>query len=618
MNCKLLTILSVLLLALTAQADNKAFKKAQEQAQAIQLDDTYLYGMGVGNTYTDADRNALQDLLSKISVNMTSQIDIVTEEINENGNINSKNAMQAVINTYASGTLSNTENLQLSDDPQAQVMRFVKKSEIEKIFAQRVERVRDYMRMAATSEKRLSIDDALRYYYWAFNLLKSVQHASAVTAKVNGEDVHPLQWIPQHMNDIMSDIKVRVSSVEDNLVELLVTYQDKPVTSLEFNYYDGMSWVQNTGARDGLAEMEMRPGASTDNLQLRFEYEFRGEARQDSELEQVMQVFKSTPLKRSSYTIKNATKKERKEVQKEFQQVVKAEADAPNTNAAEVKADRSKELTKVVERIVASIKSKKYDDVKDCFTPEGYDMYLKIINYGQASLMGTPTFSFYPMLDKLVCRGIPMKFTFKNNNRTFVETVTFTFNQDKKIESLAFALDQAAREDIFNKAVGYWNDSIRMILANFLENYKTAFALKRLDYLESIFDDNAVIITGSIVKPAAKVRENEQFVNNKLVRYNKRNKSEYMRSLKQCFGSNQFINIRFADNDISRMSRQYGATYGIQIKQDYYSSSYSDTGYLFLMIDMNNPQQPIIKVRTWQPERDPSLSHGMISFFIAQ
>jgi hypothetical protein len=100
---------------------------------------------------------------------------------------------------------------------------------------------------------------------------------------------------------------------------------------------------------------------------------------------------------------------------------------------------------------VAAIKAKKFTDVQDCFTPEGYDMYQKLINYGQASLVGSPTFSFYPMQDKTICRGIPMKFSFKNNNRTFIETVTFTFNEDKKIESMAFALDKEARNDIFNK-----------------------------------------------------------------------------------------------------------------------------------------------------------------------
>ncbi len=617
---RIILSLCALLLSVGAEADNKAFKRQQQQAQQVMADDSYLYGTGFGNTYADADQRALQDLLSKISVSVSSSIDIKTEEVNLNGQVDSKNVMQAVVNSYAHGALNNTENLQLSDEPEVQVMRYVKKTEVDKIFNERIERVRDYVRSGMNSEKNGCIDDALRYYYWGYNLLKSVQHPGSVTVRVDGQEVHPLQWIPQHINDVMGGVTAQVCSVEDNVMELMIKYADKPVTSLEFCYYDGMGWSARTAARDGMAEVEMRPGANMDNLRLRFEYEFRGEARQDPDLEQVMQVFKSTPFRKATYTIKTGTKKERKEAQKELQQAVEAESAAPNTNAVAVRQQDTKPLLKPVERIVAAIKDKKYDSVQDCFTPEGWEMFQKLINYGKASLVGTPTFSFYSMLDKTVCRGIPMKFTFKNNHRSFIETVTFTFNSEQKIESLAFALDQAARDDIFNKGVSpstgksLWNDSVRMVMACFLENYKTAFALKRLDYIESIFDDNAVIITGSYVKKAPQqAGENQKVFNDKVVNINVKSKHEYLRSLKRCFGSNEFINIRFADNDINRMSRKYGETFGIQIKQDYYSSNYSDTGYLFLMIDMNNPNKPIIKVRTWQPERDPSLSTPNLS-----
>ena len=78
-----------------------------------------------------------------------------------------------------------------------------------------------------------------------------------------------------------------------------------------------------------------------------------------------------------------------------------------------------------------------------------------------------------------------------------------------------------------------------------------------------------------------------------------------MKNLSRCFGANEFINIRFANNDVVKLGKG-GETYGIQIAQDYYSSTYGDKGYLFLEVDVNNPEQPIIKVRTWQPEKDPN------------
>ena len=59
----------------------------------------------------------------------------------------------------------------------------------------------------------------------------------------------------------------------------------------------------------------------------------------------------------------------------------------------------------------------------------------------------------------------------------------------------------------------------------------------------------------------------------------------------------------------------YGEVYGIQIRQDYYSINYGDTGYLFLFVDLNDPNNPIIKVRTWQPDRDPDFGlYGLGDF----
>jgi hypothetical protein len=222
--------------------------------------------------------------------------------------------------------------------------------------------------------------------------------------------------------------------------------------------------------------------------------------------------------------------------------------------------------------------------------------------------MGDPTVKFYKLGDRTICRSVPMRFTFKNNNRVFVEDVTFTFNKDQKIESVAFGLDQAARDDIFNRERGpAWTDSIRMVIATFLENYKTAFALKRLEYIRSIFDDNAIIIVGHVTRQQSKRGDSREFSDNKLVKYNRQDKNTYLRNLERSFKSNEFINIRFTDNEVVRQGKG-GDTFGIQIHQDYYSSSYSDTGYLFLMVDLNEIDAPCIKVRTWQPNRDPNIN----------
>jgi hypothetical protein len=88
------------------------------------------------------------------------------------------------------------------------------------------------------------------------------------------------------------------------------------------------------------------------------------------------------------------------------------------------------------------------------------------------------------------------------------------------------------------------------------------------------------------------------------VHYNRYDKNEYLKHLSYSFKSKEYINIKFNDNEI-RKSGKGGEVYGIQIQQDYFSSNYGDSGYLFLLIDMNDTTEPVIHVRTWQPEKNP-------------
>jgi hypothetical protein len=124
-----------------------------------------------------------------------------------------------------------------------------------------------------------------------------------------------------------------------------------------------------------------------------------------------------------------------------------------------------------------------------------------------------------------------------------------------------------------------------------------------------VFDDDAVIITGTVVRRANRAvsLENQSHISqegNLIIKKNRQTKDEYLRNLKRCFQRNEFVNIRFSDNEVRKLGAG-GESYAIQISQDYYSSTYGDKGYLMLMVDINDPTRPIIKLRTWQPEKDP-------------
>ena len=605
---KTIWMILMLLLPLTSLAQT-----AEERAEQMKANAEYICGEGWGETYNSADQAALADLISKISLNISNSFEIKEEEFNTNSSFDSKTAITSVMNSYAQATLTNTFNLVISNTPQTHVLRYIRKSEVNKIFDERKEKVFDYVRSAMRAEEKAKIDDALRNYYWAFAMVRSLQYPNSVKMTIDGVQRLLVTWIPQQIEEIMSNLSTKIASKDGNEINLFIKYKGEPVTSLDYTYFDGQTWSNLYSAKDGMGIVELRPGVEINSLQLKYEYEYADQCQIDKELESVMQLFKGTSFKNASVYINNLDKKSAvsSEAKKEFEKSVKTESAANLETLSKV--ENEKELAGIMTRVINAIKAKDYDSVSDCFSEDGLEMYKKLLNYGQARLLGDPQFSFYTMGKRVVCRSIPMAFSFKNNRRKFVEDVTFTFDENKKIECVAFGLGSQAKTDIFDKGVGAWSDYAKMVIATFLENYKTAFALKRLDYLESVFDDNATIITGHIIKKAPKVAmEGESFINsnNKLIKYTRQTKSEYMRKLKMCFQSNQFINIRFADNDVVKMGAG-GETYGIQIKQDYYSTNYGDHGYLFLMVDFNDPDNPSIKVRTWQPDRNPNINSNL-------
>jgi hypothetical protein len=580
-----------------------ALAQGSDQIENIKNAADYIWGQGYGATVKEADQEALANLMSKISVQISNDFVIDEREVNTSAGNDAQSTVQNVVRTYSQGTLKNTRSVIVSEGPPtAAVIRYIKRSELEKVFEERKDMVEYYVMSARSAEKAGRLDAALRQFYWASCMLKSLQNPASVKLTIDGMKVPAAMWIPEQIRNILGQIKCEVTKIEGQNVTLLFTYQGKPVTSLDFHYWDGMNYSNIFSAKDGIMEVEMRPGAPTNKFNVQYEYEFKSQMRQDPELEQVMNIFNTVKYKEAIVTVTAGSKAELKQAQATLQEAVSEMAVA--THAVQVA--QPKPFLKNIEQVVNAIKQKNYESVKDMFTDDGYEMFDKLVHYGNASLIGNPNLQFYQLGERTICRSVPMKFSFKNNKRSFVEDVTFTFNKDEKIESVAFGLDKTARDDIFQRETP-WSEDVRMQLATFLENYKTAFALKRLDYIRSIFDDDAIIIVGHMTKQAKKNMENGKYVDNQLVKYTRLDKNTYINNLERSFKSNQFINIRFTDNDVKKMGVGED-TYGIQIHQDYYSSTYADTGYLFLMVDLNDVDQPIIKVRTWQPNRDPNVN----------
>jgi hypothetical protein len=580
-----------------------------ERIELIKEDARFIFGEGRGDTPGDADKAALANLLSKIGTTVESSFAMTEEETSDSDGLDSQRSVKSVMNTYSQATLNNTQTLGYKErNGEYYQVRYMTRDELEKMFEHRLDRVEDYVRTALRSEERGRVDDALRFLNWAYVLLHSLQYPAEVKMRVEGEDRLLVNWIPTRITEILNNVEVSVAEVTpENEVDIFFTYKGKPAAGIDYTYWNGKINTAVNSAKDGMGRLSFPPDYPVNDVMLVVETSYADACQSDRELQSMIGSFKplSFPASRKQVGVEGKQLKADKGARKDFQaQVIAGKREGvtplPKKEAAEYDA--------LLKEVLKSVKNKGYNPAPSMFTEEGLEMFKGLLHYGNATILGEPSPGFYPFGERVVARSVPMKFTFKNNRRSFVEDVTFTFSPDKKIESVAFGLGGAAREDIFNQGVGAWSDSVKMVIVTFLENYKTAFALKRLDYIRSIFDENAYIIVGHKLQ---KLQMNAGDGGGMSVvpdyTFVEKNKEEYMKQLEKCFKSNEFVNINFSDNDIQK-SAYGGDTFGIQIRQDYYSEHYGDQGYLFLFVDLNEADKPIIKIRTWQPERNPDLT----------
>ena len=606
---KILVTVLILSKLIPSNAQSIDFIKANRQ--------TYIWGEGIGSTVKEADQTALADIIGQISTQVESTATGTTTEVNKDF----KKTWNDVVKTYSSATLKNTERIIVQNEPDAKVFRYVKRSEIARIFESRKNKIIELAHNGETALKNLQIADALRYFYWSQTLLRSHPDASDIKMVCNsGKEELLITWLPVQINAIFDGLSVKVQQIEkketySNFV-LDIRYGNRPVNNFDYVYWGGQDWSNIVSAKDGLGIVELPKIQNGTEIRLKAEYVFDNEANVDLELRDVMQKIPEVSYKNcyinvglkasSAENIKPLNFIETKTTS--TAQISKSNL-ATNTGALSILTNVA-DKEAIITKLIAAINSKIYKNAESLFTADGYSVFQSLLQYGNAKILKNNPLKYYQFGEQVIGRSMPMSFNFKTNNRTFVEDVVFYFDKDNKISNLTFGLAKKAVDDIASNK--RWSEGVRMQLINFMENYKTAYALKRIEYIEKIFSDDALIITGRVTK--FNNSSENRYSNNNIVKFNRVSKTQYLKNLKYSFASNEFINLRFADN-IVKQSGKSSNIYGIQIKQDYFSSSYGDTGYLFLLIDFTDSVAPQIHVRTWQPEKNADGSiYGLSDF----
>ena len=199
-------------------------------------------------------------------------------------------------------------------------------------------------------------------------------------------------------------------------------------------------------------------------------------------------------------------------------------------------------------------------------------------------------------------RGIPVDML-EADDKEARQELTLDFQPDGKISNVAIAISMHRYDQIMQEQQSEIDYARRQIIVNFVENFRTAYNRKDMDMLNSVFSDKALIITGKVVKekPYSDI-DRMTLANNKVV-YIKQSKQEYLRNLSNVFKITKYINVKFDEIEVVQHPK-YDDIYGVTLKQYWHTNRYSDEGYLFLLIDFRDSDNPQIQVRTWQPYKN--------------
>ena len=204
---------------------------------------------------------------------------------------------------------------------------------------------------------------------------------------------------------------------------------------------------------------------------------------------------------------------------------------------------------------------------------------------------------------------IPLIITPEDENfglGTYQEAVV-EFDTKGQLIDFRFALDAQTAESM-ERCGTVADKEKQMIILQYVERFRTAYNQKDISTIEKMFSDDALIITGRVVMAKPQGDQGAQFK----VEYNKQNKQQYISNLRRAFLRNKWIDVKFSqigengeDGGCAGItqSTKDKTKYGVRLRQSWKSSNYSDEGYLFLLWEFpEDGGDPIIHVRTWQPE----------------
>lgn len=182
-------------------------------------------------------------------------------------------------------------------------------------------------------------------------------------------------------------------------------------------------------------------------------------------------------------------------------------------------------------------------------------------------------------------------------NEDEYQEAVISFDKQGNVESFYLSISMNLYMNVIKSNLELTDLRRRQLILDYVEQFRTAYNQKDINFLNQVFSDDALIITGKVIT----TKHAEGFTSQK-IQYNKQSKEQYIKNLRGVFQRNSYIKVTFDEIEVMRHPVNPNF-YGVTLLQGWTSGQYHDDGYLFLLWDFTNEEAPQIHVRTWQPDK---------------
>lgn len=561
----------------------------------------YFYGSGISNDENQAREEALREISEQIAVKVSGKFEMKTKETDTKY----QETATSIVETYSMATLSEVESIRtMQPDGRIEVFSYVSKESVRNLFDERKKLVYNMFESGKTNEATGKLGFALQNYYFGLVLLKSVPEEN-ITVQGTNLTIE----IPKAIKGILQGIHFKLIDDDkltdkERVVSFEVSYNGEPVNLMQYRFWDGFQIGGAGQVRDGKTTISLL-GSSVDfsNLKIYTEYQFYNARKEYSAVEQLWDLVVQPEFdNQQNIDLPEPVKV----VENDKPKMVQAVNTQISLNIiSEFPVNVMDEILVSTDNFVKLLNQKDEVSLTAFFADDPF-LFTKTKDYighnNPTARLGKTEAKVNETRNGFEVRKIEVHHSYPTISRQSTEYLVLDFDKMGRMTDFNLCITDDLYEKFVEQSVYGKDWDNRQEIIKFVEMYRTAYLTRDIKTIDLMFAEEALILIGRKIEPSQKKQADvtyQQLPGQPGFEQLQLTKQQYLTRQKQIFDKQKDIFIDFSAFDIMKKNNSPGV-YGVEMRQNYSSTTYADEGYLFLLIDFTE-KDPLIYIRAWQP-----------------